>query len=117
MKRSLLWMAGLALLIFPIVAAAGETTVKVSHTKLKPPKIIIDVGDKVTFLNRVTMPGGHTIVADDGSFTGTPLPKPGDSWSHTFDKAGTYSYHIKEHPSVKATITVKLKKKSSGYSY
>ena len=51
------------------------------------------------------MPGGHSIVADDGSFQSPGLAK-GESWTHTFDEPGTHSYSIKEHPKARGSITV-----------
>jgi plastocyanin len=52
------------------------------------------------------MPGGHTVVADDGSFSSPPLAKD-QTWSHTFEKAGSFGVHIKEHPGAKAKIEVR----------
>jgi plastocyanin len=52
------------------------------------------------------MPGGHTVAADDGSFASPPLAKD-QSWSHAFEKPGSFGVHIKEHPGAKATIEVK----------
>ena len=107
MKRLLLRGAGLALSMVPTLALAADATVKVSHNSLIPAKVTISLGDKVTFANQANMPGGHTLVAKDGSFTSKPLPKRGDTWSHTFKKAGTYHYRIREHPDATGTIKVK----------
>ncbi|MEE9545550.1 MAG: hypothetical protein V3V55_08180 [Rhodospirillales bacterium] len=108
MRRSLTVIAGLALLVLPFVAVAGETTVKVSHSKLKPAEVTIGVGDKVNFVHTVVMlPGGHVLAADDGSFKGEPLVMPGSTWPRTFDMAGTFPYRILQHPGVRGTITVK----------
>ena len=51
------------------------------------------------------MPGGHTIVASDGSFESPSLSKD-QKWSHTFTEPGVYAYEIKEHPSAKGKIVV-----------
>ena len=59
----------------------------------------------MTFHNLDEMPGGHTIVADDGSFESPAMGKD-ERWSRTFDKAGSYPYSIKQHPSVKGKIVV-----------
>ncbi len=59
----------------------------------------------VVFHNLDRMPGGHTVVADDGSFGGPGLAKD-EKGSHTFSKPGVYSYSIKEHPSAKGRIVV-----------
>lgn len=102
--RSSMILTGAALLMWSLSAFADET-VEVSHNSLSPTQVTIQAGETVTFHNQVQMPGGHTIVADDGSFASPPLEKDG-TWSHTFDAAGAYSYHIEEHPSAKGTVTV-----------
>ncbi|HVP29708.1 MAG TPA: amidase [Myxococcota bacterium] len=103
MLRVALFVLGLALLAAP--ALADGPTVSVSHNHLAPSELKIAVGTTVTFVNEAEMPGGHTIVADDGSFESPALAK-GASWSHTFTKPGTVSYSIKEHPTAKGTIVV-----------
>ena len=101
-----LWMASALLLASAVAASAKEVTVKVGHNSLEPGTLAIGKGDTVVFSNTQEMPGGHTVVADDGSFSSPALGKD-KSWSHTFDKAGTYKIHIKEHPGAKGEIVVK----------
>jgi plastocyanin len=86
--------------------AADSATVKVGHNRLEPAELTVAAGTTVTFHNEDEMPGGHSIVADDGSFKSPGLAK-GQDWSHTFSKPGTYSYMIKEHPSAKGKVIVK----------
>ena len=93
------------LLGFATPALAGDVTVTIGHGKLEPPEVIVAMGDTVTFHNVDKMPGGHSIVADDGSFESTDLGKD-ESWSHAFSESGVYSYSIKQHPSAKGKITV-----------
>ena len=92
----------------PLTAATPSEEVpriEISHSRLSPAELSIHKGDTVTFVNRVEMPGGHSVVADDGSFAGPPLEK-GQSWDYTFEKAGTFAYHLKEHPGTKGVIIV-----------
>ena len=96
----------LVLLAAPLRAGAGEAKVEVGHNRLTSGSITIGPGDTVSFHNVDQMPGGHTVVADDGSFSSPPLAKD-QAWSHTFEKAGSFGVHIKEHPGAKATIEVK----------
>ena len=63
------------------------------------------MGDTVTFRNESNMPGGHSIVADDGSFESPGLVL-NETWSHTFDKLGVFPYHIGEHPNAKGKVIV-----------
>src|SRR5919108_5176783 len=72
MKRVLVCGAFSVLLAVPVWATAGETTVQVGHNRLEPPEISIAAGDTVTFHNQDEMPGGHTLLADDGSFESPP---------------------------------------------
>lgn len=98
-----------AIVTWSLVAApalADDVTVKVSHGKLDPAAVTIAVGDTVTFVNVVAMPGGHSVAAKDGLFTSPALDKDGQ-WSYTFEEAGVFSYQIVEHPEGVGTITVK----------
>lgn len=94
-----------ASLLAGATAVAGEVTVEVGHNRLSPAETTVQVGDTVSFHNVDAMPGGHTLVADDGSFESPSLEKD-QRWSHVFDKAGTYTYRIKEHPDAKGKIQV-----------
>jgi plastocyanin len=92
-------------LLAPVGAGADELKVEIGHNRIGPAEITIEKGDTVRFHNQDEMPGGHTIIADDGSFSSPPLAK-GASWSYTFPDGGVYPYHIKEHPSAKGKVTV-----------
>src|SRR5262249_36138158 len=99
--------AASALMLASVIASpANDLTVKVGHNGLTPGTVTIGKGDTVVFLNTQDMPGGHTVVADDGSFSSPALAKD-KSWSHVFDKSGTYKVHLKEHPDAGGEIVVK----------
>ena len=51
-------------------------------------------------------PLGHTVTADDGSFT-SPLIAPGQAWRHSFDRPGTYSFHCTPHPFMTGVVVVR----------
>ena len=104
MKSSLARIALVAVLGAPL-AAAADVTVQVGHNRLEPAEVSVSVGDAVTFHNQDAMPGGHTIVADDGSFESPPLDKD-QKWSHTFETAGKHAYHIKQHPKATGVVVV-----------
>jgi plastocyanin len=70
-----------------------------------PAELKIKAGDTVVFHNMQEMPGGHTVVADDGSFESPPLAKD-EQWKHTFEKPGTYGIHVKQHPMAKGKVIV-----------
>ena len=84
---------------------AYDPTVKIGHDRVSPAEITVSVGAIVRFLNEDEMPGGHSIVADDGSFGSPPLGK-GGGWQHLFTEPGEYRYHIREHPAATGRIIV-----------
>jgi plastocyanin len=105
LSRSLAFAAVLgALAVSP--ALAGETLVKVGHNKIEPAEVSLQAGDTVVFHNLDEMPGGHSVVADDGSFQSPALAKD-EKWTHAFEKPGSYGIHLKEHPAAKGIIEVK----------
>src|SRR4051795_4993923 len=94
-------MALLALLtLVPLAGAApraAETkTVSIKDFAFDPKTISVNVGDTITWTN--DGPSPHTVSADDGSFDSGNLDK-GATFSHTFDKAGTFAYYCKYHGS------------------
>jgi plastocyanin len=89
----------------PVLAA--EVMVHVGHNKLDPNEVSVAAGTTVVFHNLDEMPGGHTIVAADGTFQSPPLARD-QQWSHTFERPGTFRYSIKEHPGTTGTIVVRM---------
>ncbi len=66
--------------------------------------LTIPVGTTVTWTNED--PGMlHTVTADDGSFDSGFLEE-GQTWSYTFDAAGTFDYHCTPHPWMRARVVV-----------
>ena len=98
-------MLFLAVFLAAAPASAGDVMIHVSHNKLEPTQVKLKPGDSVVFHNLVHMPGGHSIVSDDGELQSPPLAMDG-KWSHTFVMPGKYPFHIKEHPGAKATVIV-----------
>ena len=71
-----------------------------------PPSLTVSVGQTVAWVFRDANP--HTVTADDDSFTS---PRGGlangKTYSHAFDKAGTYKYHCFIHPQMLGTVVVR----------
>jgi LPXTG-motif cell wall-anchored protein len=87
----------------PIAEAAASGGVSIQGFAFHPGSMTVNVGDTVTWTNHDS--ASHTATANDGSFdTGTL--KPGQSGSHTFNRAGTFSYICSIHPNMHGTITV-----------
>lgn len=87
--------------------------------KFFDPKLVranLGVDNKVEWTNKDTVP--HTVTSDDdyvdkinGKFDTTanannPFVMPGTTFSFTFTKAGTYSYHCQPHPWMKGSVDV-----------
>jgi len=73
-----------------------------------PATITVKVGTTVTWTNNTSAP--HTVTSDDGtsfdSGSSNPIAASGGTYSFTFTKAGTYTYHCAIHPFMKATVIV-----------
>src|SRR6476469_8935583 len=67
--------------------AAETKNVSIKDFAFDPKSISVNVGDTITWTN--DGPSPHTVTADDGSFDAGNIDK-GGTFSHTFDKAGTF---------------------------
>lgn len=80
--------------------------VNIFDFKFSPQSVTIRVGDTVTWTNMGS--ATHTTTSDSGdpaSWNSGDLA-PGKSFSFTFTKAGTYTYHCAIHPFMTGTIIV-----------
>src|SRR5215204_4291219 len=108
MRKTILWLAALSLvdlvLFAPTAGAQGKTmTVSIKNFAFNPPNATVAPGTTVTWVNNDQAP--HTATANNGAFDSGTL-QPGQSYSFTFDKPGTYAYHCNIHPDMTATVTV-----------
>jgi plastocyanin len=78
-------------------------SVSIANFAFSPTALTVKTGTKVIWTNNDTVT--HTVTANKGAFNSGPLA-PGSTFSFTFTKAGTYSYHCNIHPSMMATIVV-----------
>ena len=76
--------------------------VVIENFTFNPSELQIKVGETVTWTNMDSAP--HTVNSD--LFNSDTLNN-GDSFSFTFDKAGTYDYICGIHPAMKGKIVVK----------
>ena len=84
--------------------AAANGSVTIADFAFTPAQITIDEGDTVTWTNKG--PTAHSATAPDGSFD-TGIFPAGQSRSHTFNDAGTFSYICTPHPNMHGTIVVR----------
>jgi len=95
----------------PRAIAAASGSVTIADFSFSPGSITIDQGDTVTWVNNGPTP--HSATANNGSFN-TGILKAGQSASHTFDQAGTFSYFCQPHPFMKATVVVQAAQTGGG---
>jgi plastocyanin len=85
------------------MAAINAPTISIDNFAFSQPSVTVPVGTKVTWVNHDDML--HTVADEGKSFKSDPLDS-GDSFSHVFDKPGTYKYFCSLHPHMTGTIVV-----------
>jgi plastocyanin len=122
MKRNNMWIAGFtASLVTAIVLliagssqatpgaaesdppAGGKAEVKIDNFVFGPQTITVSVGTTVTWTNKDDIP--HTVVSTDGVFK-SKVRDTDETFSYTFNKAGTYSYFCSVHPKMTGKVMV-----------
>ncbi len=78
--------------------------VRMENNFYYPKEMTIGLGATVKWTNMDD--GDHTVTADGGAFDSGNMEKS-DTYEHTFDSLGTYTYHCELHPTMTGTITVK----------
>ena len=85
------------------VAAANMPTISIDNFAFNQTTITVPAGTKVTWVNHDDML--HTVADEGKSFKSDPLDS-GESYSHVFDKPGTYKYFCSLHPHMTGTVVV-----------
>jgi plastocyanin len=86
-----------------VAHASASATVSMGDNFFSPASVSIATGDTVTWTNNGQAP--HSATADDGSFD-TGVFNSGQSRSHTFSRAGTFSYFCTVHANMRGTVRV-----------
>ena len=86
----------------PAAAASAGNAVTVVDFGFNPDAIKVKVGTTVTWTNTGVT---HTVTADKGLFD-SGMFKSGETFSFTFAKGGTFTYHCAIHSSMRGTVTV-----------
>jgi plastocyanin len=92
-------------------SASASKSVSIVDFSFDPGTVTVSAGDTVKWTNDGSVPEGHDVTGD-GLDSGTM--HSGDSYSHTFNSSGTFSYICTIHPSMKGTV--KVLARSSGSS-
>ncbi|HET7814537.1 MAG TPA: cupredoxin family copper-binding protein [Candidatus Baltobacteraceae bacterium] len=80
--------------------------VTIANFAFAPATLTVRAGTTVRFVNNDSE--AHTVTAKNGFNSGGL--DTGDSWSHRFDRPGTYRYFCALHPYMKGTIVVRAAK-------
>jgi amicyanin len=88
---------------------AANVVVGIKDFAFVPANVEVAAGKTVTWVNcEAAGTAGHTVTSDAGSTElSSPLMTRGQTYSHTFTKAGTFAYHCSPHPFMKATAVVR----------
>ncbi|WP_020659046.1 cupredoxin domain-containing protein [Amycolatopsis benzoatilytica] len=86
-------------------AAAAAQTVMMQDYAYSPASLTVHVGDSVTWIQHDTAP--HDVVTTSAPVAfRSPQLSQGQSWSYTFQTAGTYAYYCSVHPDMRAQVIV-----------
>jgi plastocyanin len=88
----------------PTSAPVAGTQVTIDNFTFTPGALAIKAGTTVTWTNHDDVP--HTVTAQDHAYSSAGLDT-GDTFTHTFDAPGTYTYYCTIHPKMTATIIVR----------
>jgi plastocyanin len=88
-------------------AASDETAgteVIIENFTFSPNTLTVPVGTEVTWENRDDIP--HTVTSNDKTTFASTLLDTGDTFSFTFEAAGTFDYFCSVHPMMTAKVVV-----------
>jgi plastocyanin len=85
-------------------AAAESVAVEIKNFAFNPAEITVPAGGSVTWTNGDTVP--HTATGLDREALQSGAIAPGESFTQTFDTAGTVEYFCEFHPNMKGSVVV-----------
>src|SRR5688572_3850089 len=83
---------------------AEITEIEIENFAFSPETITVKKGTTITWTNRDSM--AHTVTGNDGQGPDSELLDQGESYSYTFNEAGSFPYACKPHPNMQATVIV-----------
>ena len=105
MRKLILALAAvLTLAVAGPAGAAITKTVNIYGSAFSPKSATITQGDTITWVNKDN--ANHQVLADKGQFV-SPILRPGQKFSFTFNAAGSYTYKDELNRKLAGTITVK----------
>jgi plastocyanin len=85
-------------------STGGGASVTMKDIKFNPTEVKIKAGQAVTWTNDDSV--GHDVTADSFKSGSAGGIGGGQTFQHTFKKAGTFSYVCTVHPGMKGTVVV-----------
>jgi plastocyanin len=85
--------------------ASDPVEVKIDNFSFSPATLTVPVGTTVRWVNHDDIP--HTVVSEDKTTFKSKVLDTDDSFTHTFDKTGSYPYYCTIHPKMTAKVIVK----------
>lgn len=82
----------------------SPNSVELLNLQFNPSVINVKVGDTVTWTNKDSVI--HTVTSYSGNELSSKILKTGETYSHTFTKAGTFNYYCSIHVAMKAKVIV-----------
>jgi plastocyanin len=82
----------------------ATNSVVLTNYAFSPSVITVKVGTKVTWTNKDDV--HHTVTADSGTGPASSDFGQGQTYSYTYTKAGTFTYHCVLHPYMHGTVVV-----------
>jgi plastocyanin len=85
-------------------AAQATVEIKIDNFAFAPAEMTVTPGTTVRWVNRDDIP--HTVVSEDKTTFKSKALDTDDTFSHTFNKPGTYAYFCSVHPKMTAKVIV-----------
>ena len=82
----------------------GDYNINIENFAFAPQELKISVGETVVWTNRDSVK--HTVTSNDRTELDSELLGKGESYFHTFNKAGTFEYYCMPHPYMTGKIIV-----------
>jgi YVTN family beta-propeller protein len=87
----------------PQTPSAGSAKVSIANFAFGPQAITVKTGENVTWTNNDG--AAHTVTFNDGSASSKSI-SPGEGFTRTFSRPGTYAYHCSFHPYMTGRVIV-----------
>lgn len=88
----------------PTIRPRATVQITIQSFAFSPQSVTVAPGTTVVWTQKDSVV--HTVTSDTGAWTSSGGLTTGQTFSHTFTKSGTYTYHCSIHPSMTAKIIV-----------